>query len=107
MFGLGIFNADGVCCYGTNTNLEELEPSEISGEGEVTFTIDHLDLVEGTYRLDLAAHKTRRLPVRLPSPALHIPHQVAHARCRDLSSRSQVVLCWEHQVQGGLEGLRA
>ena len=25
-FGIGIFNADGVCCYGTNTYIEELKP---------------------------------------------------------------------------------
>src|SRR5262249_45464002 len=24
VFGVGLFNADGVCCYGTNTYLEEL-----------------------------------------------------------------------------------
>ena len=22
VFGVGIFNADGVCCYGTNTDIE-------------------------------------------------------------------------------------
>ena len=26
VFGVGIFNADGVCCYGTNTYLEEMNP---------------------------------------------------------------------------------
>src|SRR5690606_30265129 len=62
VFGFGIFNADGACCYGTNTYLEELEPEEISGEGEVTFVIDSLKLVEGTYRLDLAAHKIDGYP---------------------------------------------
>ena len=62
VFGFGIFNADGVCCYGTNTNLEELQPDEISGEGVVTFEIDSLKLVEGTYRLDLAAHKLDGYP---------------------------------------------
>ncbi len=62
VFGFGIFNADGVCCYGTNTHLEELEPEEISGEGEVIFAIDSLKLVEGTYRLDLAAHKLDGYP---------------------------------------------
>ena len=62
VFGLGLFNADGVCVYGTNTGLEELTLSEINGNGEVTFTIDHLDLVEGTYRLDLAAHKLDGYP---------------------------------------------
>ena len=62
VFGLSLFNADGVCCYGTNTNLEQLEPSEMAGEGEVSFLIDSLKLVEGTYRLDLAAHKLDGYP---------------------------------------------
>ncbi len=62
VFGLGLFNADNVCVYGTNTNLEEFQPSEIDGDGHVTFTIDKLDLVEGTYRLDLAAHKADGYP---------------------------------------------
>ncbi len=62
VFGLGLFNADNVCVYGTNTNLEEFRPTEINGAGSVTFTIDKLDLVEGTYRLDLAAHKADGYP---------------------------------------------
>lgn len=62
VFGLGLFNADGVCVYGTNTNLEEFQPTEITGDAAVTFTIEHLDLVEGTYRLDLAAHKADGYP---------------------------------------------
>ena len=62
VFGLGLFNADNVCVYGTNTNLEEFQPTEIEGAAVVTFRIDKLDLVEGTYRLDLAAHKTDGYP---------------------------------------------
>ena len=34
----------------------------LAGDGQVTFTIDKLDLVEGTYRLDLAAHKADGYP---------------------------------------------
>jgi ABC-type polysaccharide/polyol phosphate transport system ATPase subunit len=62
VFGLGLFNADNVCVYGTNTNLEEFQPTEIEGNGIVTFTIDSLDLVDGTYRLDLAVHKADGYP---------------------------------------------
>ena len=62
VFGLGLFNADNVCVYGTNTNLEEFQPTEIEGDAVVTFRIDKLDLVEGTYRLDLAAHKADGYP---------------------------------------------
>jgi hypothetical protein len=57
VFGVGLYNAEGVTCYGTNTHLEQFQSEEIRGEGEVTFVIDSLDLVEGTYKLDVAVHK--------------------------------------------------
>jgi hypothetical protein len=62
VFGIGLFNADGVCCYGTNTYLEELNPQQLAGEAEATFAIDNLDLVEGTYKLDVAVHKRDGYP---------------------------------------------
>ena len=62
VFGIGLFNAEGVCCYGTNTYLEELMPERLAGDGEVTFAIDSLDLVEGTYKLDVAVHKRDGFP---------------------------------------------
>jgi hypothetical protein len=62
VFGISLFNADGVCCYGTNTYLEEMEPEELEGEVEVTFHVDSLDLVEGTYKLDVAVHKRDGYP---------------------------------------------
>jgi ABC-type polysaccharide/polyol phosphate transport system ATPase subunit len=62
VFGIGFFNADGVCCYGTNTYLEEMNPEQMSGDAEVTFAIDSLDLVEGTYKLDVAVHKRDGAP---------------------------------------------
>ena len=57
VFGIGLFNVEGVCCYGTNTSLEEYESDRFFGEGEVRFIIAGLDLVPGTYKLDVAAHK--------------------------------------------------
>jgi ABC-type polysaccharide/polyol phosphate transport system ATPase subunit len=62
VIGIGIFNAEGVCCYGTNTNIEELKLAQIHGDGEAVFTIDSLDLVEGTYKLDVAVHKLDGYP---------------------------------------------
>jgi ABC-type polysaccharide/polyol phosphate transport system ATPase subunit len=62
VFGFGLFNADGVCCYGTNTYLEELNPERLSGEAEATFAIESLDLVEGTYKVDIAVHKIDGFP---------------------------------------------
>ncbi len=62
VFGIGIYSADGVNCYGTNTHLEEFMPQEVRGDGEVAFEIDSLDLVEGTYKLDVAVHKRDGYP---------------------------------------------
>ena len=62
VFGVSLFNADGVCCYGTNTYLEEMDPDELSGEAEVGFTIESLELVEGTYKIDVAVHKRDGFP---------------------------------------------
>jgi lipopolysaccharide transport system ATP-binding protein len=57
VFGIGIFNAEGVFVYGTNTYIEEHEPELLSGDGEVDFEIAALDLVEGTYKLYVAVHR--------------------------------------------------
>jgi len=62
VFGIGIFNADGVCCYGTNTDIAELKPVELSGDGQVNFIVENLDLVEGTYKLDVAIHRRDGYP---------------------------------------------
>ena len=60
--GVGLFNAEGVCCYGTNTSIERYVSERIAGDAEVVFTIDSLDLVEGTYKLDAAVHKLDGYP---------------------------------------------
>ncbi len=62
VFGISIFNAEGICCYGTNTALEELTSETMTGEGEVGVVIDRLDLVEGTYKLDVAVHTREGRP---------------------------------------------
>jgi len=56
-FGVGLFSADGICCYGTNTDIADLKSIELSGNGTARFIIESLDLVEGTYKLDVAVHK--------------------------------------------------
>ena len=62
VFGIGVYSAEGVNCYGTNTHAEDFTPQEVRGEGEVVFRIDSLDLVEGTYKLDVAVHKRDGYP---------------------------------------------
>jgi ABC-type polysaccharide/polyol phosphate transport system ATPase subunit len=55
--GIGIFNAEGVCCYGTNTTNDDYRSVRMLGDAEATFAIEALDLVGGTYKLDVAVHK--------------------------------------------------
>ena len=56
VFGVGIFSAEGVCVYGTNTDIEHFEPSSINGEAEVSVAFESLELTEGTYKVDVAVH---------------------------------------------------
>jgi len=87
VFGLSLFNADGVCCYGTNTFIEEMDPERLEGQAEVTLSIESLDLVEGTYKLDVAVHTcdgypydyhrllyTFRVKSRTPDVGIYRPH---------------------------------
>jgi len=62
VIGVGIFNAEGVCCYGTNTSLDQLKGERIVGDAQAVFSIGSLDLVEGTYKLDVAVHKADGYP---------------------------------------------
>ena len=62
VIGVGLFNAEGVCCYGTNTSIEQYRSDRLHGDADVTLTFDSLDLVEGTYKLDVAVHKLDGYP---------------------------------------------
>ena len=92
VFGIGIFNAEGVCCYGTNTSLEELNAERIVGDGEATLH----DRQPRPGRRHLQARRrgaqARRLSLRLPPPALHLPRQVADQGRRHLPSAAPLAL---------------
>jgi ABC-type polysaccharide/polyol phosphate transport system ATPase subunit len=62
VFGIGIFTAEGVCCFGTNTHIDGRVSRELAGQGEFTFGIDRLDLVAGSYKLDVAVHREDGVP---------------------------------------------
>jgi len=62
VFGLGILNYEGVNCYGSNTHIENFKSNEISGKGKVRINIPSLNLVNGTYFLNLAVHKRDGFP---------------------------------------------
>jgi ABC-type polysaccharide/polyol phosphate transport system ATPase subunit len=57
VFGFGLFSADGTCCYGTNTDLEGLVSRHLDGDTQVALQFPRLDLVPGTYKIDVAVHR--------------------------------------------------
>jgi ABC-type polysaccharide/polyol phosphate transport system ATPase subunit len=62
VFGIGIFNSEGISCYGTNTFIEEFRSQAISGKGRVKVHVPALNLINGTYYLDVAVHKRDGYP---------------------------------------------
>ena len=96
VFGVGIFNAEGVCCYGTNTHIEGRQPHELTGDGEVGFTIDSLDLVAGTYKLDVAVHRRNGAPYDYHRSALYLPRDVASEGDRHLQPAAPVDVFGRH-----------
>jgi ABC-type polysaccharide/polyol phosphate transport system ATPase subunit len=62
VFGIGIYNSEGVHCYGTNTFIEDYKSKEITGKGKIKVHIPALNLINGTYYLDIASHKRDGYP---------------------------------------------
>jgi ABC-2 type transport system ATP-binding protein/lipopolysaccharide transport system ATP-binding protein len=62
VFGIGIFNSQGISCYGTNTHSEDFHSLSIEGSGKVICRIEKLNLINGTYYLDVATHKKDGYP---------------------------------------------
>jgi ABC-type polysaccharide/polyol phosphate transport system ATPase subunit len=62
VFGLAIFNPEGVLCYGSNTFLENFKSRSLEGTGKVKIHIPENHLHNGQYFLDLAVHKKDGYP---------------------------------------------
>jgi ABC-type polysaccharide/polyol phosphate transport system ATPase subunit len=62
VFGIGLFSAEGTSVYGTNTEIEGFVPRRLLGSAEVRLVLEGLSLVEGTYLLDVAAHRRDGTP---------------------------------------------
>jgi ABC-type polysaccharide/polyol phosphate transport system ATPase subunit len=62
VFGVGLFSAEGTAVYGTNTDIEGYVPVRLEGEAVVSISFPTLRLVEGTYLVDVAAHRRDGTP---------------------------------------------
>jgi ABC-type polysaccharide/polyol phosphate transport system ATPase subunit len=56
VFGIAIYRSDGLRCYGTNTDIDAVDLEHLPPEGAVSVDFDRLNLVSGTYTLDVAIH---------------------------------------------------
>jgi ABC-type polysaccharide/polyol phosphate transport system ATPase subunit len=57
VFGIAVYNSEGILCYGSNTALDDFSAKSISGRGKVRLAVPALSLISGTYFLDVAVHK--------------------------------------------------
>ncbi|HQH25989.1 MAG TPA: ABC transporter ATP-binding protein [Oligoflexia bacterium] len=70
VFGVGILRADGLEVHGANTDIDEIsaplpDSAKITSypvEGVYRYRIERLGLLENTYYIDVAAHKSDGLP---------------------------------------------
>lgn len=63
VFGIGIFRADGVHCYGTNTRIDKMPDFEITKNGCFEVDIEKLNLLPSEYILDVSIETGDGIPV--------------------------------------------
>ena len=63
VFGIGIFNRDGVQCYGTNTRIDKLPEFSLEKNGTAEIFLEKADLLPGEYLLDFAIETGDGIPV--------------------------------------------
>jgi hypothetical protein len=56
VFGVGLASANQVTCWGSNTEIDRAQLGDPPPLGTVRCQIQRLDLLQGTYFLDVAAH---------------------------------------------------
>jgi lipopolysaccharide transport system ATP-binding protein len=56
VFGIAVYDAKGACCYGTNTDLDEIMLPPLQETGRIGIKLDQVHLIEGNYLLDVAVH---------------------------------------------------
>lgn len=57
VFGMAVYNNNGLNCFGTNTHLDNINIKELKSEGELLFRIKELNFLDGEYFLDVSCHR--------------------------------------------------
>lgn len=62
VFGIGLERSDGLSIHGSNTDLEHVLVDVSRVTGTVRYQIDRIGLLDGTYLIDVAAHRKDGYP---------------------------------------------
>lgn len=63
VFGIGIFDMNGIQCYGTNTRIDRLAEFELTEDGSAEIVLEEVMLLPGEYQLDFAIETGDGIPV--------------------------------------------
>lgn len=63
VFGIGIFNRDGVQCYGTNTRIDDIPEFCLKENNSVSIHLKNVSLLPGEYLVDIAIESGSGIPV--------------------------------------------
>jgi len=54
--GIALYNSAGVMMYGTNSHLQGVDLPPLDGEGVISFRVQEVPVLDGTYRLSVGLH---------------------------------------------------
>lgn len=63
VLGIGIFDMNGIQCYGTNTRIDRLAEFELTEDGSAEIVLEEVMLLPGEYQLDFAIETGDGIPV--------------------------------------------
>lgn len=63
VFGFGVFDMNGVQCYGTNTRIDKQSDFDLSESGRVDILMKDVELLGGVYNIDIAIEQGEGIPI--------------------------------------------
>ena len=71
VFGIGINRGDGLTVFGTNTAIDRVVVPNLQSSGSIELSIEKLGILDGSYSIDAAVHRTDGYPFDYHQGALH------------------------------------
>lgn len=63
VFGFGVFDINGIQCYGTNTRIDKQPDITISESGTAEILMKNVELLAGEYNIDIAIEQGEGIPI--------------------------------------------